>query len=120
MQKYGKLPENLVVTNLWEVLYVDLIGLHILKGNGRTQIDYMCVTMLDLATSWFEIAEVLVSENSLRDIPRETKGHNGTKTHKHDIQPYFNKTSATVGTLIKTTQFCRYPCSQYTVIDNGS
>jgi hypothetical protein len=51
MQKYGKLPAKLDVTNPWEVLCVDLIGPYTLKGKDGTQIDFMCVKMIDPATS---------------------------------------------------------------------
>ncbi len=43
-------------------------------------IDFMCVTMIDPATSWFEIVELPVTElNSA--IPKDTKGRKGTNTH---------------------------------------
>ncbi len=60
--KYGKLPAKLAITNLWEALCVDLIGLYTLKGKDKTQIDFMCITIIDPATSWFEIVEVWVSQ----------------------------------------------------------
>ena len=53
--KYGKLPAKLVITNPWEALCVDLIGPYTLKGKDRTKIDFMCLTMIDPASSWFEI-----------------------------------------------------------------
>eukprot|EP00804_Cyclotella_cryptica_P015016 CCRYP_000603-RA/>CCRYP_000603-RA protein AED:0.40 eAED:0.42 QI:0/0/0/1/0/0/3/0/333 len=56
--KYGKLPTKLAITNPWEALCVDLIGPYTLKGKDKTQIDFMCVTMIDPATSWFEIVEL--------------------------------------------------------------
>ena len=54
-RKYGKLPAKLVIINSWEVLCVDLIGPYTLKGKDGTVIDFMCLTMIDPATSWFEI-----------------------------------------------------------------
>jgi hypothetical protein len=51
--KYGKLPPTLAITNPWEAVCVDLIGPYTLKGKDGTQIDFMCVTMIDPATSWF-------------------------------------------------------------------
>ena len=44
--KYGKLPTKLVITNPWEALCVDLIGPYTLKGKEKTQIDFMCITIL--------------------------------------------------------------------------
>ena len=49
--KYGKLPTKLVITNPWEALCVNQIGLYTLKGQDGTVIDFMCLTMIDLAGS---------------------------------------------------------------------
>ena len=49
-----------------------------------------------------------------------TKGHKGTNKHIQSLQPYFDKTSATVGRLVNKTWFSRYPRSQYIIYDNGS
>ena len=56
--KYGKLPTKLVVTKPWNTVCVDLIGPYTLKGKDGTQIDFMCLTMIDPATGWFEIREI--------------------------------------------------------------
>ena len=61
---------------------MDLIGPCTLKGKDGTQIDFMCVTMIDPATTWFEIVELPVSQLSERDIPKGTQGHKGSLTHK--------------------------------------
>jgi hypothetical protein len=42
----------------WRVLCVDLIGPYTLKGKDSSIIDFMCLTMIDPATSWFEIVEL--------------------------------------------------------------
>jgi hypothetical protein len=118
--KYGKLPTKLAITTPWEAVCVDLIGPYTLKGKDKTQIDFMCVTMIDPATSWFEIVELPVSQLPERDIPTGTQGRTGTDTHKQQKEPYFDKTSATVGSLINRTWFSRYPRSQYIIYDNGS
>jgi hypothetical protein len=57
-QKYGHLPPKTVYRIPWECLCVDLIGPHTLKGKDDLQIDFMALTMIDLASSWFEIAEL--------------------------------------------------------------
>eukprot|EP00804_Cyclotella_cryptica_P010824 CCRYP_008760-RA/>CCRYP_008760-RA protein AED:0.09 eAED:0.26 QI:0/0/0/1/0/0/2/0/511 len=62
--KYGKLPAKLVITNPWEALCVDLIGPYTLKGKDGTEIDFMCLTMIDPASSWFDIVELLVSTDA--------------------------------------------------------
>eukprot|EP00804_Cyclotella_cryptica_P005470 CCRYP_002993-RA/>CCRYP_002993-RA protein AED:0.21 eAED:0.21 QI:0/0/0/1/0/0/2/0/293 len=108
--KCGKLPTKLAITNPWEALCVDLIGPYTLKGKDKTQIDFMCVTMIDPATSWFKIVELPVSQLQELDIPTGTKGQRSKDTH----------TSATVGNIINTTWFSHYPYSQYIIYENGS
>jgi hypothetical protein len=52
-QKYGHLPPKLVITTPWKALFVDLIGPYTLKGKDCLSIDFMCLTMINPATSWF-------------------------------------------------------------------
>jgi hypothetical protein len=59
---YGKLPPKLVLKIPWEALCVDLIGPYTIKGKDGSVIDFMCLTMMDPASSWFEIAELPVVE----------------------------------------------------------
>jgi hypothetical protein len=40
------------------VLYVDLIGPYTLKGKDGSSIEFMCLTMINPATSWFKIVEL--------------------------------------------------------------
>jgi hypothetical protein len=65
-QKYGHLPPKLVASTCWKALCVDLrwkalcvdlIGPYTLKGQDDSSIDFMCLTMIDPSTSWFEIVE---------------------------------------------------------------
>ena len=72
--KYDKLPAKLTITTPWEALCVDLIGPYTLKGIDKTEIDVVCITMIDPATSWFKIAELPISQPSEFDIPMNTKG----------------------------------------------
>ena len=60
--KYEKLPTKLVVTAPWEALYVHLIGPHTMKGKDGTEIDFMCPTIIDPASSWLEVLELPVVE----------------------------------------------------------
>jgi hypothetical protein len=104
--KYGKLPTKLVVTKPWNTLCVDLIGPYTLKGNDGTVIDFMCVTIINTATSWFEIVELPVSQLVQLDAPSvDCKGKKKGKKATHDIddkpkEAYFDKSSATVGSLV--------------------
>ena len=84
--KYGKLPTKLVITNPWEALCVDLIGPYTLKGKDGTEIDFMCLTMIDPASSWFEIVELPVTTDAV--IPMDTKGQRVSRhiiTNKYDL-----------------------------------
>ncbi len=42
----------------WRAFCVDLVGPYTLKGKNRSSIDFMCLTMIDPATSLFEIVEL--------------------------------------------------------------
>ena len=97
---------------------MDLIGLYTLKGKDKTEIDFMCVTMIDPATSWLEIVELLVVNKPT--IPTGTRGHKGISTHNTPRVPCFDKSSAMISTLVNKTWFSRYPCCQYVIYDNGS
>ncbi len=55
--KYGHLPSKIVITIPWRALCVDLIGPYTLKGKDGTVIDFMALTMINPATSWFKIVE---------------------------------------------------------------
>jgi hypothetical protein len=57
-QKNGHLPPKLVITTPWKALCVDLIGPYTLKGQDGSRINFMCLTMIDPATSWFKIMEL--------------------------------------------------------------
>ncbi len=93
---------------------MDLIGPHTLKGKDKTEIDFMCISMIDPATSWFEIVELPISQQEL-DIPMGTKGQRSTDTHIQAKETYFDKMSATVGNIINRTWFRHYPQSQYII-----
>jgi len=85
--KYGKLPAKLVTTNPREALCVDLIGPYTLKGKDGTEIDFMCLTIIDPASNWFEIVELRVTTDEV--IPLNKKVHKGTKTHNSTKLPYY-------------------------------
>jgi hypothetical protein len=84
-RKYGKLSTQLVITNPWETLCVDLIGPYTLKGKDGTQIDFMCLNMIDPDSSWFGIVELPVTIDAV--IPLDTKGQRVLRhiiTNKYD------------------------------------
>jgi hypothetical protein len=113
--KYGKLPTKLVITTPWQALCVDLIGPYTLKGKDGSQIDFMCLTMIDPASSWFEIVELPVVEETTTS---SVKNKQDTDHNTKDV--YFNKSSSMISTLVNKTWFSRYPRCQYVIYDNGS
>ena len=106
--KYGKLPTKKVITTPWSTLCVDLIGPYTLKGKDGSELDFMCLTMIDPATSWFEIVELPVIEKPLKKggviVDAET----------------FDKTSKQIARLVNKLWFSRYPRCCNVIYDNGS
>jgi hypothetical protein len=58
-QKYGHLPSKIVSSTPWETLCVNLVGPYTLKGKDGLSIDFMALTMIDPASSWFKIDKLL-------------------------------------------------------------
>ncbi len=56
--KYSKLPPKLIIMTPWEALCVNLVGPYTLKGKDGSQIDFMCLTIIDPASSWFKTVEL--------------------------------------------------------------
>ncbi len=93
-QKYRHvLPPKLVITAPWEALCVDLIGPYTLNGKDSSSIDFMCLTMIDPATSWFEIVE-------LPKLQRETSGSKLTNKNTKEADMTFDKFSAQISNLM--------------------
>ena len=105
-KKFGKLPTKQVIDKPWEYLCVDLIGPYTLKGKDGSIIDFMCLTMIDPASSWFEMVELPVQDI----LPSDDK----TK------EAYFDKSSAMISQLENKCWFSRYPCCKNVIYDNGS
>ena len=78
----------------------------------------MCLTMIDPASSWFEIVELAITADAV--IPLDKTGQKGTKTYNNTKLPYFDKSSAMISTLVNKTWFSHYPHCQYIIYDNGS
>ncbi len=89
-RKYGKLPPKEAECIPWKTLCVDLIGPYTI-GNKQSK-DYTelhCITMIDPATGWFEIAEIK------------------------------DGTSHTAASKIEQVWLSRYPWPQEIVLDRG-
>ncbi len=111
-QKYGHLPPKTVYTIHWKCLCVDLIGPYTLKGKDDLQIDFMALTMIDPAFSWFEIAELPVVEQ-LRQQTVNSK-------ELLIADEIFDKTLERIVKLVNKTWLCRNPRCCHLIYNNGS
>ena len=57
-QKYGKLPPKQADTNPCDTLCVDLIGPYKIPRKGKNPLKLWCLTMIDSATGWFNLAQI--------------------------------------------------------------
>ncbi len=76
------------------------------------QIDFMALTMIDPASSWFEIAELLI----VKQLRRQTVNRKELLI----ADETFDKTSEPIVKLVNKTWLCRYPRCHYLIYDNGS
>ena len=123
---YGKLPPKLVLSIPWEALCVDLIGPYTIKGKDGSVIEFMCLTMIDPVTGWFEIVELPVVEIPRAGTDRKTPkrvGRTDSKTQEaigQTKEAYFDKSSFMISKLVNKCWFSRYPRCKYVIYDNGS
>ena len=97
----------------WDTVHVDLIGPYSVLMNQRLpdgrirqkEVKLTCMTMIDPATGWFEIAEV----HSF-DIEDVKKGNT----------QYIDKTSARISQVFNQVWLSRYPRPRRVILDNGS
>ncbi len=102
------------------MLGVDLIGPYTLKGQDGSSIDFMCLTMINPATSWFEIVE-LPTVDLVMTVPPAGKGKKVTSSKNTTVaESYFDKSSAQISNLVYKTWFSRYPHCGYRIYNNGS
>jgi hypothetical protein len=111
-QKYGHIPPKTVYTIPWECLCVDLIGPYTLKGKDNLQIDFMALTMINSASSWFKIAELPVVKHLCQQ----------TINSKELLiaDEIFDKTSKRIAKLVNKTWLCSYPQCHHIIYDKGS
>jgi hypothetical protein len=124
---YGKLSPKLVLSTPWEALCVDLIGPYTIKGKDGSVIDFMCLTMIDPVTGWFEIVELPVVEIPRAGTDRKTQKRVGSRTDSktqeamgQTKEAYFDKSSIMISKLVSKCWVSRYPCCKYVIYDNGS
>ncbi len=82
------------------MLCVDLIGPYTLKGKDGSSIDFMCLTMINPATSWFKIVELpTVAQETT--VPPTFKGEKVTYDKNTKVlEIYFDKSSAQISNLV--------------------
>ncbi len=110
--KYGHLQPKTITTVPWRVLCVDLIGPYTLKGKDGTIIDFLALTMIDPATSWFKVVK-LPLVHWLKTIKVNGK-------ESSIVEEIFDKTSERIAWLVNKTWLSRYPRCCYIIYDNGS
>jgi hypothetical protein len=93
----------------WKALCVDLIGPYTLKGKDSSSIDFRCLTVMDPATSWFEIVELPTVAQEMT-VPPAGKGKKVTFAKNTKIaEPYFDKSFGQIINLVYKTWFSIYP-----------
>ncbi len=108
-KKYGHLPPKLVIMTLWKVSCVDLIGPYTLKGQDGSSINFMCLTMINPAASWFKIVELPIVDLAMT-VPPVGKGKKVTSSNNTKVaETTFDKSSAQISNLVYKTWFSRYP-----------
>jgi hypothetical protein len=110
--KYGHLPSKIVMTIPWRALCVDLIGPYTIKGKDGTVIDFMALTMINPATSWFKVVELLLI-CQLKTVTFDGK-------ESPIVEEIFDKTSERIARLVNKTWLSRYPRCHYIIYNNGS
>jgi hypothetical protein len=106
-QKLGHVPSTLVIMTTWKALCVNLIGPYTLTGKNGSSIDFICLTMIDPATSWFKIVELL-SVNKVT-FPILGKGKKATcNNYTKDAVMTFDKSSAQISKIVYKTWCSRY------------
>jgi hypothetical protein len=56
--KYDHLPSKIVISTPWEALCVDLVSLYTLKDLDGSAVNFMALTTIHPASSWFKIVEL--------------------------------------------------------------
>eukprot|EP00984_Skeletonema_dohrnii_P025603 scaffold14781_cov97-Skeletonema_dohrnii-CCMP3373.AAC.1 len=89
-REYGHVPPKEAVILPWHTLHCDLIGPVEVRAKDGTVMDFMCLTMIDAATGWFEIVE----------LPTRLRVTVDEKTGRTTEEEIIDRTSATVSKLL--------------------
>jgi hypothetical protein len=110
--KNGHLPSKIVITIPWRALCVDLIGPYTLEGKDGTVIDFMALTMINPATSWFKVVELPLI-HQLKTVTVDGK-------ESSIVEEIIDKTSERIAWLVNKTWLSRYLRCRYITYNNGS
>ena len=99
--RYGHLPPKTIITTQWRTLCVDLVGPYTLKGKDGSIIDFMVLTMIDPASSWFEIVEL--------PLVRRLKTTQVNDRESLVADEIFKKSSDCIARLVNKFWLSRYP-----------
>ena len=104
--KYGRILSKIATTRPWkQVCVCDLIGPYTIKTDNKSKLDFMCLTIIDPATSWFEIAELPHS-----DVEYVTEGK--------ELKAVIEKSPTCITHLFNKHWLARYPRPQSVIYDN--
>lgn len=117
-RKYGKLPPKTAEVVPWRTVQVDLIGPYTIKGEDGSAVEFMCMTMIDPATGWFECIELPTTPVFRLYRERDASGKPVREVEVPDEQ--LDKSSAQISRIFNKTWLCRYPRPKEVICDNGS
>ena len=107
--KYEHIPPKLATVVPWKRVCVDCIGSYTVKEKEGTNLDFICLTMNDLAMSWFEATELPNSDITYVK-------NNGEEITKVII----DKTSTCITGLCNRHWLLRYSRAESVIYDNGT
>ena len=107
-RKYGHLPPTITTVASWKQVCVDLIGPYISQGKVKTVLNLMCLTVIDPATSWFEIVELSTTEVQV------------VWKSKEIAEIILDKSSACIAHLFNELWLSCYPRVNDNIYNNGS
>ncbi len=102
-QEYAELPQKIAKTISWRIVCVDLIGPYTIKSKNGTNLDFMCLMIINPATGWFKIVEIPNAD--------VTYVWNG----KEVIEVIFDKSSTMVSQLFNKSWLSWYPRAKYII-----
>ncbi len=84
-------------------------GSYTLKGKDGSSIDFMCLTMINPTTSWFEIVELTTVAQEMTVSPMGKDKKVTFDKNTKVAEPHFDKSSAQISNLVYKIWFSRYP-----------